>query len=168
MRLLLLLPLALFAAPDAYAKDLRQRVGLGYQGQPTGTGTLSLRYGLPAQSPAVNVQIGVVAGFSVLNGAADQLYLGGRGLYSFVAEDNMNLYGGLGAGLLVSGELVGARVQPVVGAEFFLFGLENLGFSTEFGVNLDYLSGAEDSGTTSQFTLHTVSGVPMLGVHYYF
>lgn len=168
MRLALSLLLLLVAAP-AQAKDLRQRVGLGFQGQPTGTGTLSLRYGLPAKSPAVNVQLGLVAGFSVRDGAADQLYLGGRGTYGFVAEDNMNLYGGVGAGLLMSGSLVGVRAQPVVGAEFFLFGLENLGFSTEFGLNLDYLSGADDSGaTTTQLNLHTVSGVPMLGVHYYF
>ncbi len=51
------------------------------------------------------------------------------------------------------------RLQPALGAEFFLYGLENLGFSTEWGLNLDLAK------TTR---VDTISGGPAVAVHYYF
>ena len=154
----------------ASAKDLRKRVGVGYQNQLSEIPSISVKVGLPAESEAVNIQLGVSAGASILDGAEDRLFVGGRVLYGFVAEDNMNLYASVGAGFLQVSDLSGVRLQPAMGAEFFFFGLENLGVSAEWGVNLDYLSGTDPDGASRDGALdiYTVSGAPTLGLHYYF
>ncbi|MCB9758649.1 MAG: hypothetical protein H6739_02315 [Alphaproteobacteria bacterium] len=155
-----LFPLLLLLIPlSADAKDLRNRLGVGFQNQFSQMSSISVKYGLPAREPAINIQAELNAGFSVLNGTADAFFLGARLNYALVAEDNMNLYVAAGGGFLQQGELSGVRVQPAAGTEFFLFGLENLGFTAEIGVNLDYLDG---------FNVGTVSGGPAIGVHYYF
>ena len=69
----------------------------------------------------------------------------------------MNLYLGVGAGYLGGPGTI--RVQPGIGAQFFLFGLENLGFSAEWGVNVDL-------GST--YALTTFGSGPAAAVHYYF
>jgi hypothetical protein len=50
------------------------------------------------------------------------------------------------------------RIQPAMGADFFLFGLENLGFTVEWGLNLDL---------TGQSGIATTAAVGA-GVHYWF
>ena len=51
------------------------------------------------------------------------------------------------------------RLQPVIGAEFFLYGLENLAFLVEWGLTIDL--GSENR-------VYTTSTAPSAGVHYYF
>ena len=51
------------------------------------------------------------------------------------------------------------RVQPAVGAQFFFFGLENLGFSVEWGVNADFGEG---------YRVATFGTGPAAAVHYWF
>jgi len=77
----------------------------------------------------------------------------GRLLYGLVAEDNMNLFFGAGAGAFSADSLVTTRVQPVLGADFFPFGLENLGFTTECGVNID-IGDEAGAGATVGAGLH--------------
>lgn len=171
--MLLLLPLLV---SPASAKDLNGKLGVGFSQQFGGDGTfssLSLRYGLPTGKPTTNLAVELDVGVDVDAGATD-LFGGGRFLWGVVAEDNMNLYLGAGAGYLQRNVLAVAddglstepspydvvRVQPSLGAEFFLFGLENLGFTAEFGVNLDIGEG----GTR----VTTVGGAPAVGMHYYF
>lgn len=154
-----LLLAALLLLPDlALAKDLRQRVGVGMSRGLSPVGALSVRYGLPAKEPAVNFQAELVAGASVLAGSADTIFVGARGLYGVVAEDNMNLYLGVGAGYLQEGDRTGLRVQPAASMQFFPFGLENLGISAEMGLNFDYVGGLDI----------VTSAVPAACVHYYF
>lgn len=153
-----LLFLALLLPNVAHAKDLRQRVGVGMSRGFSPVGAVSVRYGLPAKEPAVNVQAELVAGASVLSGAADTVFVGARGLYGVVAEDNMNLYLGLGAGYLQEGDRTGVRVQPAASMQFFPFGAENLGISAEVGINFDYVGGLDI----------VTSAVPAACVHYYF
>lgn len=156
-----LFALALLTLPSvAEAKDLRQRVGVGFNNQFSQLSSISVKYGLPAPEPTINVQAELTAGFAVLGGANDSFFLGARVLYGFLAEDNLNLYAGAGAGFLQEGEDSGVRIQPAAGVEFFFFGLENLGFSTELGVNIDLIGGNTD--------LFSVSGGPAVGMHYYF
>lgn len=156
----------------AHAKDLRNHVGVGVDtalghGVSTVTGTsaaipaLSLRFGLPASSPNVNVQIELDGGFNAGGGEEARYLAGGRVLYGVVVEDNMNLYLGAGAGYLGQGSTGRVRIQPTMSAQWFFFGLENLGFSAECGVSID-------AGGSQGARAVTVGGVPAVGLHYYF
>src|SRR5262249_26458356 len=138
-------------APPAVAKDLNGRFGVGFSQQFGGDGgmsAVSLRYGLPTGKPTTNIGLEADVGANVTS--VTDFFVGGRLLWGVVAEDNMNLYLGAGVGYLqrhvgvdqddgtVDQEAAGGlRIQPSLGAEFFLFGLENLGFTTELGVNVD-------------------------------
>lgn len=154
------LPLLLLALPSvAHGKDLRERVGVGFNNQFSHVSALSVKYGLPAPEPAINIQIEAVGGFEIVDGASDNLFVGLRGLYGLVAEDNMNLYVAGGVGYLARGQVDGVRIQPAFGTEFFFFGLENLGFTAEWGVNIDLGEGSE---------VNTPTGAPAVGFHYYF
>lgn len=151
----------------AQAKDLNGRVGLGFNQQFTGTSgvpgltEVSLRYGIPSGQPTLNVQLELDGGVDYTSaglGAAG----GFRFLFGTVTEDNMNLYVGAGVGYVYSAtdpEASAVRIQPGVEAQFFLFGLENLGFTAGVGLNVDV-------GNATRIT--TVGGAPMVGMHYWF
>lgn len=151
----MILALALLVDPAA-AKDLRSRVGVGFHQGFGDTSALSFRVGIPAASPTMNLQIEADVGLDITS-TTPGFFAGGRALWGLVAEDNLNLYFGAGAGYLGASKAV--RVQPVLAAQFFFFGLENLGFSAEWGVNVDI--GAETH-------ILTVGGGPAAAVHYYF
>jgi hypothetical protein len=152
----MLLVLLAATLPEANAKDLRSRVGVGLHQQFVGVSALSVRYGLPTAKPTSVVQVEVDAGVAAAASAPLELYAGGRLLYSVLVEDNLNVYLGAGAGYAQQAGVGAARVEPVLGAEFFLFGLENLGFSVEWGVPVDL-------GAT-----WSVRTAPNAAVHYYF
>jgi hypothetical protein len=155
---LLLLPLLV---SPASAKDLNGRFGVGFSQQVAGAGALSaisLKFGLPTGKPTVNFAVEGDVGVNVV-GADTTLFAGGRLVYGLVAEDNMNLNLGAAVGYLAEPDEAYIRVQPSLGAEFFLFGLENLGFSADLGVNVDL-------GTVTNVA--TVGGAPMVAMHYYF
>lgn len=150
--------LLLLLLPAASAKDLNGRLGVGASQQLGGVSSLSVRYGLPLGKPTVNFMVEGDLGIAALDSHTTQIFAGGRMLYGVVAEDNMNLYLGIGAGYHTAGTDSALRVQPALGAEFFFFGLDNLGFDAELGVNVD----VGDEPRVS------VSGAPMVGFHYYF
>ncbi len=152
--------LSLLAPSTAAAKDLSGRVGVGFNHTFGDQSALSVRYTLPLEDPAVIVQLEAFGGFAANTDSSGWLIAGGRGLYAFVVEDNMNLYAAAGGGVLTNqAERQRAlRLQPAMGAEFFLFGLENLGFSTEWGLNVDL-------GDTTGISTAASAGV---GVHYWF
>jgi len=164
-RLLPLLSLVILSLPSAaHAKDLRKRFGLGFEslvgGSPSvSTTALSARFGLPTGNAAVNVQIEGDIGFSSYEYAPEGLFYGGRLLYSVVAEDNLNLYLAGGAGVLSVGGVNAVRIQPGMTVDFFLFGLENLGFSTGWAVNLDFGQGTSGVGSAA---------AAFAGAHYWF
>ncbi len=150
---------ALAWATPAHGHDLRGRIGVGAEGGVAPVPALSVRYALPTSSPLVDVQLQLVAGASVLSGASDLWFVGGRVLYGMVIEDQLNGYVAAGLGTGQEGGTAFLRVQPAAGVEFFLFGLENLGFSAEVGLNVDL------SPTPAVFTF---GGVPAVGIHYWF
>jgi hypothetical protein len=144
--------------------DLRERVGIGYSNQFASVSSLSVRYHLPTRSPTIRLAVELAAGASVMNSPTapttyNGWFGGGRVLYGLVAEDNMTLYAAAGLGFTSTGADQAVRLQPALGAEFFLYGLENLGISTEWGLNVDM---------GSPTRLYTVSGGPAVSVHYYF
>ena len=48
---------ALLSPTSAHAKDLRNRVGVGYNAWFGQVNALSVRYGLPTGDPAINIQL---------------------------------------------------------------------------------------------------------------
>ena len=156
----LLCPLVL--STTAEAKDLRGKVGIGFNNNFSPFTSVSLKVGLPADKETVNVQIQALVGFSIAATQDNQFFAGGRLLLPILAEDNLNLYGSIGGGYVRFHDQAQAfRGQAALGVEFFFFGLERLGLSAEFGVNVDVGPGIVDVGTTSG----TAASV---GVHYYF
>ena len=165
--LLVLLLLSAFSPADASAKDLRKKIGLGFNNNFTSLTSISVKGGLPLPKATQSLQIQGFVGFGLARAEPARLVAGGRVLIPFVAEDNLNVYAGIGAGYLRlrpegQTDVIDAfRGQAVVGVEFFFFGLENLGFSAELGLNFDvadeFLSFETTSGTAAS-----------VGVHYYF
>ena len=164
----LVLPLLLMMPADASAKDLRKKLGIGFNNNFTSLTSVSVKFGLPTPKPTLNFQVQALAGFGLAKNEPARAFVGGRVLLPIVAEDNLNVYAALGGGYLrvrpegVTGDPIDAfRGQAVLGAEFFFFGLERLGFSAEFGINIDV---GEDI-----LSFETTSGTAAsVGVHYYF
>ena len=154
----MLLALLLVSAP-ADAKDLRSRVGIGFHEQFGSVTALSVRAGLPTGKPTSIIQFEADVGADLSAVTEPKFFAGGRLLFTVVAEDNMNLYLGAGGGYIVDGPDGVVRLQPVAGAEFFFFGLENLGFSVEWGVNVDL---------GAAWAVKTVGSSPAVAAHYYF
>ncbi len=152
---------ALLTAPAVQAKDLRNRVGVGFNNQFGHTSSLSVRYGLPWNDEAINLQLEVLAGVELDSDdtTTDAVSAGARLLYAIVVEDNMNLYAAAGLGWVSYDGAAAVRLQPGLSAQFFLFGIENLGFSADWGLSIDL-------GTPS--AIRSFTSVPGMGVHYYF
>jgi hypothetical protein len=159
-RLAPLLTIATLAlAPStALAKDLRNRVGVGFETSFGQVEALSVRWGVPTSDPAINIQTEVDVGFISYKNTPDAFFAGGRLLYGVVAEDNMNLYVGAGAGYVGFGTQNLVRIQPIASVDFFLFGLENLGLNASWGLNLDV-------GDTAGLATTANLGA---GLHYFF
>ncbi len=152
---------ALLFSPAVQAKDLRNRVGVGFNNQFGHASSLSARYGLPWSDEAINLQLELLAGVELDNDdtTTEAISAGARVLYAIVAEDNMNLYAAAGLGWVSYDGVAAMRLQPGLSAQFFLFGLENLGFSADWGVSLDLGSPSAIASFTS---------APGMGLHYYF
>lgn len=156
---LLLLIAATFVATPAHAKDLRGRSGVGFNQQFGHVSALSVRYGLPTPSPVINIQVEGVFGLeTAASEEGGNVFAGARALYGFLAEDNMNLFAGGGLGIVTRPDGSTVRTQPTMGADFFLFGLENLGFTIEWGLNIDL-------GPTSGVSTTAAAAA---GAHYWF
>lgn len=141
MRILVLLTALLLSAGPAQAKDLGTRLGIGYNNQ----------FGIDQDLPSLQVRYypngdyGISASLGV-DTQEDNSRFGFQAkiLKLVFKEDNMNFYTGAGAGI-VSREVNGDNdsgfdLSGFFGAEFFLPGLENLGFSFEGGVGVTSIS----------------------------
>ena len=141
---------------SAAAKDLRGHLGVGFNTTLPHAAGLAVAYGLPTGDAAIEVGIEAIAALSIADGTRDVAFAGGRMTYALATEDNMNFYGAAGAGFVTEGDNQNIRLQPALGAQFFLFGLENLGFLAEWGLSIDL-------GESS-----SVSGGTGVGLYYYF
>ncbi len=160
MRFLCLLVL-LFSS-SAFAKDLSTRLGVGYSNQ----------FGLSEDLPGLamryypNGDYGVMAALGIDTEDKNSRFGFQAKIMKIVfKEDNMNFYTGAGAGI-VSRELAGKNdsgfdLSGFVGAEFFLPGLESLGFSFEAGVGVTSIS--------SEVRFRTIGDSPLrAGMIFYF
>ena len=145
---------------QAAAKDLGNRLGIGFKNQ--------FAFDLP--SIALQYYPGADLGLAAVVGVDTQQNASRFGAMAKInrvifAEDNLNFYMGAGAGLISiesSGtNQSGFELMAYGGAEFFFAGLENLGFSFEFGPAVTSLS--------SQVRFRTFGDSPLrAGVTFYF
>ena len=124
---------------EALAKDLTNRLGIGYKNQfAYEVPGIALQY-YPGADLGLSATIGVdTRKDNSKFGAMAKLY---RIIFK---EDHMNFYMGAGAGMVSNEEAgrsdSGFELMAFGGVEFFFAGLENLGFSVEFGTAITSLT----------------------------
>lgn len=123
----------------AQAKDLSSRLGIGFKNQSS------------ADLPAMAIQywpgaeLGISAALGLDTQTSNSKFSGMAKIYRVIfPEDNLNFYLGAGAGVLsieTSGNnQSGFELMGFAGCEFFLPGLENVGWSFEAGTAITSIS----------------------------
>lgn len=149
-----------YSTENCFARDLRGRLGLGYNNEfsssqaTNGVPGISLKYGL---SP--DVAFGGIFGVGTQDPSSSLIAL--KYYQNVFFETNLNFYFLLGLGHVRANNQSGMELLAGFGSEFFIPGLESLGFSFELGGSLSNLSGS--------FALKTL-GASFLdaGIHFYF
>lgn len=145
---------------NAHARALPGRLGIGYNAQfanvtqENGVPGVSLKYSFTR-----DFGIETVVGVATTDPANTLFAL--KAMKVIFPETNLNFYGMLGAGYMTMSTTSAIQVLGGFGVEFFIPGLESLGFATEFGGSFDNVSGS--------YAIKTM-GVSFLnaGIHFYF
>lgn len=157
--------MAMVLATPVMAKDLTNRLGVGY------TNEFSQELPSLAARYYPNPDLGLSASLGV-DTQEDQSKFGFMvKVYRIIfTEDNLNFYMGSGAGLISYEESNGAggsdnnsgfELTGFAGAEFFFPGLDSLGFSFEVGIGVTSVS--------SEVRFRTIGHHPLqAGVAFYF
>lgn len=153
--------LALLAAP-ALAKDLKGKLGVGFNSQlsPQGVDSLSAKYWLNNE-----LCVQGILGFRYTDDA-DEMDFGGKLHFKIKDEENLHVDAIAGVGFAYVNPDQGSSdtatwLSAGMGIEYFFSGLPNLGFSTEVGLTImDY-----DDDTSVGTSADTFVGA---GIHYYF
>jgi hypothetical protein len=160
IRLLILMTLVTGLSSVSFAKDLTNRLGVGYTDQfSTNLPSIAARY-YPDPKFGFSAALGV-------DTQKDESRFGFmlKAYRIIFMEDNLNFYMGAGAGVL-SREIAGNNksgfeLSGFGGAEFFFAGLENLGFSFETGIAITSIS--------SETRFRTLADHPLkAGIIFYF
>ncbi len=144
----------------AFAKDLNHRLGVGLKNNTS----LSLPSVAGVYFPLSDIAFTAGLGVDTLKNYSKFQIHGGIRKVIF-AETNLNFYAGGQLGLVsyenpFDGKQGGIEILSVFGAEFFLPGLENLGFTFEAGLGLASLA---------DFRVRTVADDPVrAGILFYF
>ncbi len=154
-RMILLMLSTLMVSGSAYARDMQGRLGVGYNSEfGAHIPGISIKYGL-TRDLAFEAIGGIVTSSPVSTVTAIKFFK------NVFYETNLNFYFMFGAGILSAGGFSGAEFLGGMGVEFFIPGLESLGFAVETGGSFNNLGGS--------FVLKTL-GVSFLdaGIHFYF
>jgi hypothetical protein len=157
---LLAVSVLFFGTQQASARDLQGRLGLGYNdefansSQTNGVPGISLKYGMSR-----DIDFEVIFGISTSSPTNSVAAL--KFFRNLFYETNLNFYFFAGGGEVGANSKTGLEILSGFGAEFFIPGLESLGFSMDVGGDLDNLSGS--------YALKTI-GVSFInaGIHFYF
>ena len=152
--------ISVFSPTLASAKDMQGRLGLGYNAEfanfyaINSVPAVSLKFGL-TRDIAVEGLVGI--GTS----SPGNSVTGIKFFKNLFYETNLNFYFTVGGAVLSANSRSGAEFLGGFGAEFFIPGIESLGFSFETGATFDNLAGS--------FVIKTL-GVSFLnaGIHFYF
>ena len=157
-----LLVILLLAAGNVSAKNLQGRTALGYSSQLSRNDidSISIKY-WPNSRLCIQGLLGVM-----MSDPLDEIDFGGKVLYNIKQEQNMNVYAGGGVGIANVDPDPGDSdtalfVSGILGVEFFLSGLPNLGFSTELGLKFYNSDDFDAVGTDADTFMEA-------GIHYYF
>ncbi|NQZ01274.1 MAG: organic solvent tolerance protein [Bdellovibrionales bacterium] len=158
---------AMVLSATASAKDLTNRLGVGYADQFGVTGglpSLAVRY-FPNSDVGISGQLGI----DTQEDASKFGFLA-KVFRIVFTEDNMNFYMGAGAGIISreqqndNGDFdneSGFEVSGYVGGEWFFSGLESLGFSFEAGIGVTSID--------SEVRFRTIGDSPVkAGITFYF
>jgi hypothetical protein len=143
-----------------HARDLQGRLGLGYNSE-----FANNRFS--GAAPAVSVKYALTrdVAFEAVQGISTASptnnVTGAKFFKNVFFETNLNFYFMVGGALVSGGGNSGTEFLGGFGTEFFIPGIDSLGFSMETGASFDNLSGS--------FALRTL-GVSFLnaGMHFYF
>jgi len=126
----------------ANARDLQGRLGLGYNAQ--FANQRETNGGVPAIAAkyAVTKDIAFEGVVGVATTKPANSVLGMKFFKNLFFENNLNFYGMLAGGLVTANTTSGVDLQAGFGTEFFIPGLESVGFSFEVGGELTNLSGS--------------------------
>ncbi len=153
--------LALLPAPQASARDLQGRLGLGFNNE---FANATATNGVPGVSfkYAMTRDIAAEAVVGVATTQPGNSVFAAKFFKNLFLETNLNFYFMLGGGILNASNASGAEFIGGFGTEFFIPGIESLGFSMEVGGSFENL-------TTGSFALRTL-GVSFLnaGMRFYF
>jgi hypothetical protein len=140
---------------NSFARELHGRIGLGYNSQYSASiPGISVKYGLTK-----DLHLNGVLGFATSSPAQTLFAL--KGLQNIFTEVNLNFYGLLGAAYISGNARSSYEVLGGFGSEFFIPGLESLGFSVELGLSLTNISGSTVLKTMGAHFLNA-------GIHFYF
>lgn len=153
-------------SPQASARELEGRVGIGYNSEfanayPASTTAggfrfpgISVKYGLTR-----DIAVAAIAGLATTS--PSNMVVAMKVFKNIFYENHLNFYFTAGAGILSVNNSSGIEVLGAVGVEFFIPGVESLGLSVETGATFDNASGS--------FAIKTL-GVSFLdaGIHFYF
>lgn len=151
----------LFLSSPSQSKEMQGRLGLGYNSE------FANAYAAGYRLPGISIKLGLtrdlaVAGiFGIATTSPTNSVSAVKFFKNIFFEDHLNFYSMLGAGLLSVNNQSGMEFLGGFGAEFFIPGLESLGFSVETGASFDNSSGS--------YAIKTM-GVSFLdaGIHFYF
>lgn len=122
----------LLLSPVASARDLHGRVGLGYNAQfanstaTNGVPAIALKY-------AATRDIALEGIVGIATTTPGNSVFGVKFFKNLFMETNLNFYFALGGGVLSANNRSGAEFIGAFGAEFFIPGIESLGWSMETG-----------------------------------
>ena len=127
---------------DANARDLQGRLGLGYNAQFANQREANGNVPAIAAKYAVTKDLAVEGVLGVATTKPGNSVIAMKLFKTLFFENNLNFYGMLAGGLVTASATSGIDLQGGFGTEFFIPGLESVGFSFEVGGELTNLSGS--------------------------
>jgi hypothetical protein len=167
---LCLVILILTSSLFVHAKDMSNRLGIGYSDDfaVRQTPSVAVKY-YPSKDTALSAALGIDTNTTNSSSGNSNLGLGVKFYRNIFSETMMNFYMGAGVSILSTGPSSGGTgttssgfdFDGFGGAEFYLPGLENLGFNFQFGAGVTSIS--------SGVRFRTIGDTPLnAGIYFYF
>jgi hypothetical protein len=155
------LVLCFLTAPRAYSRDLQGRLGVGFNSEFANAYANGFRIPGASVKYALTRDIAVEGILGIATTTPSNSVVAAKIFKTLFFETNLNFYSMAGLGLINVNSLSGIQLITGFGVEFFMPGLESLGFSMETGISFD--------NATGSYAIHTL-GFSFLdaGIHFYF
>ncbi len=166
----LIFAITLIVSTLAQAKDMTSRLGVGYSDSFSAASlpSLAVKY-YPSQDFSVSAALGIDTNSTNSTNGSSNFGFGAKVYKTIFPEDNMNFYMGAGVGLVsisptsggTGSTSSGFELNGFCGVEFFIPGLDSIGFNFQAGVGVTSLS--------SGVRFRTIGDTPLkAGMYFYF